>query len=119
MIRRPPRSTLFPYTTLFRSPSVPTLGGNGHRFADHVQPQLVGAALDRPAGAVELVRRGGVRLAPGGGEGGGLGAVRAGDAGLGPPARIVGVGIPGPDGPVVGEPRPPWDAGSGSGQSGR
>src|SRR5688572_31813660 len=25
MIRRPPRSTLFPYTTLFRS----TLGGNG------------------------------------------------------------------------------------------
>src|SRR2546428_6119464 len=25
MIRRPPRSTLFPYTTLFRSPSVPPL----------------------------------------------------------------------------------------------
>src|SRR2546430_14945748 len=25
MIRRPPRSTLFPYTTLFRSPSLPTL----------------------------------------------------------------------------------------------
>src|SRR5256885_17113507 len=24
MIRRPPRSTLFPYTTLFRSPSSPT-----------------------------------------------------------------------------------------------
>src|SRR2546425_3796504 len=24
MIRRPPRSTLFPYTTLFRSPTVPT-----------------------------------------------------------------------------------------------
>src|SRR5260221_10123332 len=24
MIRRPPRSTLFPYTTLFRSPSTPT-----------------------------------------------------------------------------------------------
>src|SRR5205809_5194815 len=24
MIRRPPRSTLFPYTTLFRSPSPPT-----------------------------------------------------------------------------------------------
>src|SRR3712207_7627560 len=24
MIRRPPRSTLFPYTTLFRSPVVPT-----------------------------------------------------------------------------------------------
>src|SRR5256885_11234112 len=27
MIRRPPRSTLFPYTTLFRS-AVDTLGGN-------------------------------------------------------------------------------------------
>src|SRR2546422_7267272 len=26
MIRRPPRSTLFPYTTLFRSVSVPVLG---------------------------------------------------------------------------------------------
>src|SRR3712207_7077289 len=26
MIRRPPRSTLFPYTTLFRSSSGPTLG---------------------------------------------------------------------------------------------
>src|SRR3712207_8383185 len=25
MIRRPPRSTLFPYTTLFRSSSIPTL----------------------------------------------------------------------------------------------
>src|SRR2546426_12799658 len=25
MIRRPPRSTLFPYTTLFRSPSIPGL----------------------------------------------------------------------------------------------
>src|SRR5256886_6057355 len=28
MIRRPPRSTLFPYTTLFRS-ALATLGGNG------------------------------------------------------------------------------------------
>src|SRR5256885_11154674 len=27
MIRRPPRSTLFPYTTLFRSPSLPLLFG--------------------------------------------------------------------------------------------
>src|SRR5256885_9029228 len=26
MIRRPPRSTLFPYTTLFRSPEVPEKG---------------------------------------------------------------------------------------------
>src|SRR2546430_12665853 len=28
MIRRPPRSTLFPYTTLFRSPLVHRLGGD-------------------------------------------------------------------------------------------
>src|SRR3712207_2065482 len=30
MIRRPPRSTLFPYTTLFRS----NLGGGGHQGVD-------------------------------------------------------------------------------------
>src|SRR3712207_7973296 len=35
MIRRPPRSTLFPYTTLFRS-----LGGH----PDHVEAQGAGAA---------------------------------------------------------------------------
>src|SRR2546422_3707255 len=29
MIRRPPRSTLFPYTTLFRSPR------DGHRLVEH------------------------------------------------------------------------------------
>src|SRR2546423_11778674 len=29
MIRRPPRSTLFPYTTLFRSPKVLVAGENG------------------------------------------------------------------------------------------
>src|SRR2546426_1775470 len=29
MIRRPPRSTLFPYTTLFRSYTPPTAGGEG------------------------------------------------------------------------------------------
>src|SRR3712207_7007865 len=28
MIRRPPRSTLFPYTTLFRSGALPLLGNN-------------------------------------------------------------------------------------------
>src|SRR3712207_8906968 len=35
MIRRPPRSTLFPYTTLFRSPrQVLPRGDQGHRLAD-------------------------------------------------------------------------------------
>src|SRR2546426_8236734 len=41
MIRRPPRSTLFPYTTLFRStPGVPTLRNsfqNEHSFAAHLK----------------------------------------------------------------------------------
>src|SRR2546425_7773510 len=31
MIRRPPRSTLFPYTTLFRSSRLPRPGGPGRR----------------------------------------------------------------------------------------
>src|SRR3712207_8349117 len=30
MIRRPPRSTLFPYTTLFRSPLAVHVGDGGH-----------------------------------------------------------------------------------------
>src|SRR3989475_12525530 len=36
MIRRPPRSTLFPYTTLFRSPGprAPSACGGGHRERD-------------------------------------------------------------------------------------
>src|SRR2546421_3477891 len=41
MIRRPPRSTLFPYTTLFRSCGAPFAGGRagapeggGHRISD-------------------------------------------------------------------------------------
>src|SRR2546426_2388924 len=42
MIRRPPRSTLFPYTTLFRShPSV------------HQLPSAVGGQLRRSAGTVQ------------------------------------------------------------------
>src|SRR2546425_6227466 len=31
MIRRPPRSTLFPYTTLFRSPSTPSARASSRR----------------------------------------------------------------------------------------
>src|SRR2546427_6629943 len=41
MIRRPPRSTLFPYTTLFRS-SWARLQPDGARNADH------GSCADRP-----------------------------------------------------------------------
>src|SRR3712207_7643660 len=36
MIRRPPRSTLFPYTTLFRSPrGLTALGQHGHQQQEH------------------------------------------------------------------------------------
>src|SRR3712207_9280859 len=45
MIRRPPRSTLFPYTTLFRSPQ---LGGQRRRVVLLRQAhQFVGQALPR------------------------------------------------------------------------
>src|SRR3712207_6985160 len=36
MIRRPPRSTLFPYTTLFRSPTVPAEGAAARARAGDV-----------------------------------------------------------------------------------
>src|SRR5215510_15510104 len=39
MIRRPPRSTLFPYTTLFRSP-------DGRRRRGHAAPVRGGTAAD-------------------------------------------------------------------------
>src|SRR3712207_8821665 len=52
MIRRPPRSTLFPYTTLFRStPDVVR--------ASRPQLQLLDAVLDHLAGRGQLRRGGG------------------------------------------------------------
>src|SRR5256884_6746157 len=47
MIRRPPRSTLFPYTTLFRS----VFSGRGHVLAaprDPVEKQQMGRFLGSP-----------------------------------------------------------------------
>src|SRR3712207_8735039 len=46
MIRRPPRSTLFPYTTLFRS------GQHGHVLGDAPRPRL------GPLGDLNLVEDG-------------------------------------------------------------
>src|SRR2546430_11940557 len=44
MIRRPPRSTLFPYTTLFRSPIVKLLGAK----TDRAGRVLVGPFMNAP-----------------------------------------------------------------------
>src|SRR2546422_6293625 len=72
MIRRPPRSTLFPYTTLFRSPRAEQLVGLGrgldegrgaerprHRLGDaaagaDLHALQVGQGLDRPLGIEHL-----------------------------------------------------------------
>src|SRR2546429_3819448 len=52
MIRRPPRSTLFPYTTLFRSPVVPGQLGRGQRLHARLSIFLSGSRVegrsDRP-----------------------------------------------------------------------
>src|SRR3712207_7906534 len=53
MIRRPPRSTLFPYTTLFRSASHDALTGLANR-------RLLGKVLSR---AVERAQRHGLQAA--------------------------------------------------------
>src|SRR3712207_7348956 len=47
MIRRPPRSTLFPYTTLFRSPGGPELGGSADGGGGTGGEDRLGRALGR------------------------------------------------------------------------
>src|SRR3712207_8102867 len=61
MIRRPPRSTLFPYTTLFRSRRVAVVtadehdrGAHRHRL-DHAE-QEVGRVLEHPEDQEEASR---------------------------------------------------------------
>src|SRR5258707_11587097 len=45
MIRRPPRSTLFPYTTLFRSPDQPFAGSISGTVMDETGAVVVGARV--------------------------------------------------------------------------
>src|SRR3712207_7514433 len=47
MIRRPPRSTLFPYTTLFRSPghNVASLDGMIPEGVDHIESAIMGEPM--------------------------------------------------------------------------
>src|SRR3712207_8338071 len=59
MIRRPPRSTLFPYTTLFRSLVLPGAALQGGQQRVEVGEQQVG-------GAAELHRQAGVEHVGGG-----------------------------------------------------
>src|SRR5256886_16096466 len=56
MIRRPPRSTLFPYTTLFRSH---VAVGETLAFIDDREPPvpaLLDMAVDEPMGGVQVAR---------------------------------------------------------------
>src|SRR3712207_7068941 len=54
MIRRPPRSTLFPYTTLFRSPEQPERGHRRHEATDELQEERRDpAATQQPPDAVD------------------------------------------------------------------
>src|SRR3712207_9167883 len=63
MIRRPPRSTLFPYTTLFRSCSRTRRGlDRGRRRArDRVQAERPGPVLPRARAGAAARRAGGGR----------------------------------------------------------
>src|SRR2546430_12130051 len=59
MIRRPPRSTLFPYTTLFRSSlEKPERGKSTNRVGGHRQRPPRQADLQRSPGAYECQKRG-------------------------------------------------------------
>src|SRR2546426_1044758 len=55
MIRRPPRSTLFPYTTLFRSHFVVLRIGDEHDAINAAQDELAGGVVNELAGgSIEL-----------------------------------------------------------------
>src|SRR5436189_3583349 len=51
MIRRPPRSTLFPYTTLFRSS-----GSTSGRAVSSEPPAIRSANASRPGSSIAIVR---------------------------------------------------------------
>src|SRR5262245_62870185 len=64
LIRRPPRSTLFPYTTLFRSPKAQRMDGSADRACDRGdrsevddRDHLAGNVGEAEAGRVQHFRR--------------------------------------------------------------
>src|SRR3712207_8517315 len=68
MIRRPPRSTLFPYTTLFRSQAGPQ--AMRHRMQERIAGAVAEAVVDRLEPVqIEEEHGNGIGAAGGGGEG--------------------------------------------------
>src|SRR2546430_17733709 len=59
MIRRPPRSTLFPYTTLFRSAELSRFGGRLHIVSDqtHVEAGRAASHCTANSSAAENAER--------------------------------------------------------------
>src|SRR3712207_8025422 len=59
MIRRPPRSTLFPYTTLFRSPGLPPAAARPRRARRQPRPHAEGLPRARqgPARPLQVPQR--------------------------------------------------------------
>src|SRR2546422_2398600 len=63
MIRRPPRSTLFPYTTLFRSPVTARAAGDAQPVVDLVcDGRVAQPAVARVVGRLDLRDRKSTRL---------------------------------------------------------
>src|SRR3712207_8491487 len=56
MIRRPPRSTLFPYTTLFRSVLEDAVDRGGEGLPQHLAQQLLAGAAEQALGLGVHVR---------------------------------------------------------------
>src|SRR5690242_21724747 len=90
MIRRPPRSTLFPYTTLFRSEAAPALAD---QFAHHRHGQPGGQAAAE--GDRRAVADPGYRV----GEAGSLVARRL--QAHGDPPRVLAAGRPAPPAALI------------------
>src|SRR3989441_10657896 len=80
MIRRPPRSTLFPYTTLFRSVAGGEHLGRGDQLATAVELVVGAVQRDHP----RIVSGGDVPATDDGWRGGGVRGVRRGRRGGGP-----------------------------------
>src|SRR3712207_8781596 len=56
MIRRPPRSTLFPYTTLFRSEGPPPRAARGGRRAEGARDDVARGGARRPVAGGRVAR---------------------------------------------------------------